>query len=371
MLALPVSVGQLGQRGCFLKEGLIVSTDFTTNTTFSRETRLGVSSSAARTRTEHLPTTSAIEREAEQLALVETSGVLQSWIARYSKVGHRHPYLWKWCRRGVEVTSLSSVDEALWDTTCDTKVLGVMLDVLIDDVADEHGDARLLDALVRLPLDGEVKVDPASFGELADYVQLTLDVWSEIHQRLSLLPRYAEFSDVLQYDYLQLMNTMRYAHLLNRIPCMLNLVEHDLYLPHNMHMMISATIDLMASPGFVLDELGLVREAVWHAQYMGRIGNLVTTWKREITKRDFTSGVFAHALLNGDLRPDDLDELNESTIVTLIEKGGHEDHFLQSWQRHRQCIELLTPRVKSVDLRRLTRGLDKLICLHLASRGKK
>ena len=222
------------------------------------------------------------------------------------RVGHRNSYLWKWCHQGVEVTTLSCVQSALRENLCDTKVLGVMLDVLLDDVADQQGDTRFLEYLLRLPF-GPAETDAIELAPSQQgYARLTAEVWNEIKGRAQRFPRFQEYGELWRYDYLQLLNTMRYSHLLNRDLALLNLVEHDLYSPHNMHMMVSATLDLMCSPRFDRMELGLLREAVWHAQYMGRIGNLVTTWQREVGERDFSSGVFACAVSHGDLTVADL-----------------------------------------------------------------
>src|SRR5207247_1166446 len=151
---------------------------------------------------------------------------------------------------------------------------------LLDDVADQNGDDELLERLLTLPPSGELP-DFAQFPpEQQAYARFTAEVWQEIHARAKRFPGYARYADLLRYDYLQLFNTMRYSHLLNRNPALLNLTEHDLYLPHNMHMMVSATLDLMCSPDFDPSEVGWLREAIWHAQCMGRIGNLVTTWER-------------------------------------------------------------------------------------------
>jgi len=214
-------------------------------------------------------------------------------------VGQRNRFLWKWCLEGVSLTTLPCVDPQLRDTNNVTKVLGVVLDVLLDDVADQSGQESFLEQLLHIPY----ATTPLTFTEFSAAQQAYADtvrrVWATIQARAQHYPRYREFQALLRYDYRQLLNAMRYSHLVNGDPHLLNLVEHDLYLPHNMHMMVSGTLDLMCSPGFDRAELGKLREVLWNAQCMGRIGNLVTTWEREVGDRDFTSGVFARALQQG------------------------------------------------------------------------
>lgn len=319
------------------------------------------------------PSSEDVQREIALAVTKPLSPVLEHWSFRYAQVGYRqeHYYLWRWARQGVEVTMLSSVAPKLRDEVCDTKVLGVMLDVLVDDVADRNGEAAVLESLLALPLRDELP-DLHRFSEEEQaYAQLVLDLWREIHTRAGRYPRYQEFAAVLRYDYVQLFNTMRYSHLLNRNPALLNVVEHDLYLPHNMHMMVSATLDLMCSPSFDAAEIGRVREAAWLGQCMGRIGNLTTTWERELGEGDFTSGVYARALMQGDLTLRQLRQVDPDAIRAAIVGGQHEAHFLARWQEHRREILGKRPRVKSVDLHQLVLGLQRLICLHLGSRGYK
>jgi hypothetical protein len=302
---------------------------------------------------------------------LKLSAELERWVSGYASVGHRHPFLWNWCRRGVEVTLQSCVAPQLRELVCDTRVLGIMIDVLLDDVADFQGDFRFLEHLLQvLEGYGEPSADWLSPQQRA-YAQFTVDVWSEVQRRVKDFPRYQEFAPLLDYDYQQLFNVMRYSRLLNDYPEMINLVEHDLYLPHNMHMMISCTMDLMCSPSFDRSELGFLREAVWRASSMGRIGNLVTTWQREIPEDDFTSAVFARALFCGDLAVSDLHSGNRAHLELVIREKKHEEFFLERWQSLRQEILLLHPRCRTVDLKLLVSGLQRLICLHLGSRGKK
>ncbi|HLJ09898.1 MAG TPA: hypothetical protein VKU82_01855 [Planctomycetaceae bacterium] len=332
--------------------------------------RAAETESAAPTQT-FLPSQEAIEREISAVLQLELSDALGDWVQGYSRVGHRNAFLWKWCRRGVGVTTLSCVEDDLRNTVCDTKVLGVVLDVLLDDVADNQQDVALLEAILNGMEGRSDPIDPPLSTAESAYARFTIDVWNEIQRRVRTFPRYGEFSEVLRFDYQQLFNVMRYSRLVNKFPEMLNLAEHDLYLPHNMHMMISSTMDCMCSGGFDRSELGILREAVWRAQCMGRVGNLVTTWQREISEGDFTSAVFARALLCRDLSLDDLRSDNRSRIEEVIVGRRHEEFFLNRWQTYRQEILTLQARCRSVNLGGLIAGLERLICLHLGSRGKK
>jgi len=318
-----------------------------------------------------LPSNEAIQREISVVRNLRISPPLQDWIDRYEQVGERDVFLWKWCRRGVEVTTLPCVPQEYRDELGDTKVLGVMLDVLLDDVADEQGDNRYLEYLLHLVGDGPQTTFAGMTARQQDYAEFTAAVWDEIQRRIARYPRHAEFAELIQFDYQQLWNTMRYSRLLNSDPALLNMTEHDLYLPHNMHMMVSSTMDLMCSPGFDHSELGALREVVWRAQYMGRIGNLVTTWEREIGERDFTSGVFASAVSAGDVTAAELAAGDRERISRTIQSRGHEEVFLQRWETCRNELLMLQPRLQSVNVAELTAGLDRLICLHLGSRGAK
>jgi len=74
---------------------------------------------------------------------------LDYWVGQYATVGHRDAFLWKWCLEGVSLTSLPCVDPKLRDTNNETKVLGVMFDVLLDAMR------RVPDASLRAKIQSE------------------------------------------------------------------------------------------------------------------------------------------------------------------------------------------------------------------------
>ena len=301
---------------------------------------------------------------------IELSDEIKESVRGYETVGHRNLFLWKWVRRGGEITTLSSVEESLWDSGNDTKTLGVVLDVLLDDVADEGDDPQYLDDLLSITRHSPVSTDHLD-AEKKAYFDYTALIWKTIWARLATYPRFEEFRDVLDFDYAQLMNAMRYAFLLRKHPSIMNMPEHDTYQPHNMHMVINGTIDLMVSPDFDIAELGDLRRVLLLAQYMGRIGNLVTTWEREIREKDYSSGVFSLALSRGIVTLEDLIEGDQQNISQKIRASDVEETFLRRWSSFRGRILRLGKRLKTVDVSQIVDGLDTLIQLHLGSRGLK
>jgi hypothetical protein len=318
-----------------------------------------------------LPTETEIRAEIEHVLNKQLNPDLLQWVDGYSQVGKRNLYLWKWVRQGVEVTTLSCIEPELYDFACDTKVMGVVLDVLLDDIADRKGDPELLEQLLNVPFDERRGRLTKVSAEDRAYAEYTLDLWQEIKRRTRTLPLFSRFETLWRYDYLQLFNGMRYSHMINQDVALLNLAEHDLYSPHNMHIIVSSTVDLMSSPKFQCHELGKLRDAVWHAQFMGRIGNLITTWERELGDGDYTSGIYARALSEGDVTLEMLEKQDSTAIAAAIRAGGHEEYFLTRWGRLRERLIELAPRVRSVDLNKLRVGYERLIRLHLGSRGYK
>ena len=317
-----------------------------------------------------LPSPEKIAAEIAAMLDQRPSPGLTDWVAGYAQVGKRNPYLWGWCRRAVEITTLPCVAPQYREELIDTKTMGVLWDVMLDDVADQSGDPRLMEALLGVTEGGTADFSTFTAAE-QEYAAFTCDVWREIMRRAARYPRYSEFADLLRYDYRQLCNVMRYSHLLNRHPELLNLTEHDLYTPHNMHIMVCSTFDLMCSPDFDRSELGRLREVVWNAQCMGRIGNLVTTWQRELKEGDFTSGVYARAVSRGDVTVERLQTGDRAGIEAVILNGGHEQYFLRRWNRHRRFLLSRGAALRSVDIQPYVAGFERLICLHLGSRGRK
>ncbi|HEX7859745.1 MAG TPA: hypothetical protein VF773_05425 [Verrucomicrobiae bacterium] len=305
-----------------------------------------------------------------EIKQVTFSPYIQEWIRSYESVGQRGRFLWQWCLKGVRMTTMPSVEPELRSHVVETKLLGILFCSLIDDIADREQDAEMLEMAVAAS-SNQWAVERLEFwqGRRRTYLEMISSVWNEVWTRCQSYPRFRDFEPLLKFDNEQVMIAMRYALLSNQCPGLLNVIEHDLYQPNNMQMMFMASVDLCASPLFNQDELGIAREVFWHAQRMGRIGNMITTWEREVLDRDFTSGIFAFAIHRGILSAADLRNLPAHEIMTALEAHDCQEHFIREWKAHRAQMLRKLKRVKSVDLMPYLNGVEELFRTHLGSRG--
>jgi hypothetical protein len=307
-------------------------------------------------------------RERELVQQQVLSPTIEAWVAEYSQFGPRNLYLWKWCAQGIDLTTLPSVDESLREHLRDTKLLSIMVNVLLDDIADCRQPGALLDVLMCMTRGGSPDLSKLTDHERA-YVEFTTRVWNEYWRRAREYPCFNAFERLLAYDLQQLFNAIEYSALLNQQVGLINVVEHDLYSPHNMMMMSFATLDLACSPEFHVTELGKLREAVWHAQWMGRIGNLLSTWRREAAVGDVTSGVFARAVSLGEVSVEQLQSDDPKQVEAAIDEKEHFDFYRRRWNYHRQCLKAKAGEVASIEMEQLIDGHDRFFAMHMGSTG--
>lgn len=332
---------------------------------------------AARERMEASPTANILDFPRQELAAitdsirkVEFSPYLAKWIEAYETAGQRGRFLWQWCLKGVGITTLPSVHPELSQHIMETKMLSILFGTLIDDIADREQDREMLEMAISMAGEDWPEERLGLWdARRRSCLEVIARIWSEVWGRCRGYPRFPEFEQLLRFDNQQILNAMRFALLVNQRPSMLNIIEHDLYQPHNMQIMFMASVDLCASSGFDMDELGHAREIFWHAQRMGRIGNMITTWEREVLDRDFTSGIFAHGIHKNILNADDLRSLPAHEIMSMLETAECQEHFIREWNFHREQMARKIENVRSVDLSAYLSGFEELIKFHLGSRG--
>lgn len=278
----------------------------------------------------------------------------------------RNIFLWKFLGAVFTETgaTLSSVDKKHIDSVTDIKITISILCGILDDVADVHKDKELLNKMIDTIYNKQDKITD-------EKVAFIKEIWDFLTKELQKLPRYEEFKDIFMYDFKQFLNAFDYSCLINKNPDMICLKESENYDAHNMMVFIFNGIDLMASPDFNKEELPHLRTAFYHAQQMARIGNWLSTWKREIDQNDLGSGVFTYALTKKIVDRDDIKNLAKEEVISKIEKSDAYDFFLKSWKDNHEKLSLLKGKINSIDMDSYINGLGNVIKYHLSTEGLK
>lgn len=316
------------------------------------------------------PAPELCRREVEAVAREELTPFARQWLNEYLRLGGRSEFTWKWAQYCIRLITLPCVPEHWMVHACDTKFLAGMLNVLVDDVADQQVNGPLLTELLRLTRSESPDLRSIAPAD-RHCLELAYRLWNEYWTRVAAYPCSAAFSDLLRFDLQQLFNSLHYSYLVRRNQCLLNPTEDDLYSPRSMMIQCFATVDLMCTPDFPANDLGRVREAISQAECMARIANSLGTWRREITHGDFTNGVFVQAFARGDVRFDEFVQGGADAIEAIIQDGGYEQRLLRRWEGHRDRLRALAPDVKSVDLERVAAGFTRMLLTELGSRGLK
>ncbi len=300
---------------------------------------------------------------------------LDSFVDGYKSIGgKRNDFFWKWLAY-LSFSSnpgfmLSTVSYKYKKAVAETKFLTIMWISILDDIADKEGDISLLDKISKISQKKNGMVSGDSVAEKKILI-FTKKLWSEIIKSIKRFPKYKEFENIFFYDANQLVNSMYYSILINENPELININEFEVYGSHKMGFFIYSDFELMASLKFDKNELGRLREVIWRAQLMGRIGNWATTWQREIKEDDFTSGIWAYALTNKLILPRDLTSKNYNILSLLVEKNKLEDKLFKRWQECYNRILSLKKDFKSINVNDYLNGLEKIFRFHLMSKGLK
>ena len=291
-------------------------------------------------------------------------------------VGHRDQFLWKWFHYLNPYFRLSTVEERYESKVQKDKTCLTFYVTLLDDLVDEHNDRITFQEAAKVPFDAR-RVDEGRAGVDGEWLAFARRIWEEVEESLRMAPRFREFRDLVEYDLRQTLNAVRYAYIVNNHPYVANMTEAYAYSSHNMVLLAFADIDLMHSRQFNREELGTLRRILWTAQKMARIGNWVSTWKRELLEGDFSSGVLVYAYENGVVSDDDLRQLwtnpTADVVESVTERVEREDvreTLLDQWQRYYDEIER-APDMDSVDVDGLLVGMEKVMEFHLDSEGMK
>lgn len=288
-------------------------------------------------------------------------------------VGTRDSYLWRWFYAVAQRFQLSCVSPSNRDEALEQKSMLTMFVTLLDDLAERDGDRATFEEARQIPFPG-AHARTERHGVDTAVLEFAQHVWEQFETRLETAPRYEEFARLFRFDFRQVMNAIDYSLVTNEYLDASTLGGCEQYDAHNMVVFAYTDVDLMHSPSFDRTDLSDLREVLWDAQMMGRIGNWVTTWERELEEGDFSSGVIVYALQRGIVTVDELRSDDPDTKAALAERiRDHqvEEYFLTEWETRYSSLKSGRLEATSVDLDAFVEGMKMVMAYHLASRGKK
>ncbi len=306
--------------------------------------------------------------EIERISQVKLPKDLQKWVDEYKKAGgERDDFFWKWIYRAILETTFPMIPNKHRDDKITGEFLLIMFIILLDDLVDNHwGKIKLLNNLFLIHQKND-KMYFRSSSKKSKYYDFSLDVWNETIKNIKLLPRYNEFEYIFKFDIDQIINALRYDYLVNKNHFLINKEEFWLYSPHTMQIVASSMLDLMCIPSFNAKELGIVRKAAIKAQKMARIANWISTWRRELNKNDFTSGVFAYLLEKKPSNYKYLVKENKLKILKIIKREEIEKDLLAEWINISSSLHKDCKKIESIKVDKFRFGQEKLLIMYLVS----
>jgi hypothetical protein len=171
---------------------------------------------------------------------------------------------------------------------------------------------------------------------------------------------------------LQLVQGSRQKELLHKAPYAISETESGAT-PLGLPLLLAASIDLCASPGFDRREVGLLREGLGHAQRMAHIAHLLTSWERHCEDGELGHAMVAHGLATGVLALCDVDPvsgpLRKRHVIASLKAARAEGHFLTEWLRERFRVRELSAHLRTVNLDPLLGQHQQLMWQKLAKKG--
>jgi hypothetical protein len=306
------------------------------------------------------------KKEIESIKNIKLPKELQEWVKRYEKVGKRDNLIWLLTWKIIKTVSLSNVSTNYQKSLQNIKFMITMFVIMLDDIVDKNKNKELLNELSNIPFCNNYEKNKNLTLKETKYIEFIEKVWDFIASSIRKYPRYKEFREFFYYDLSQIFNSMDFSLLVNKYYFLINKTEYWAYFSCSMQAMIYTDLHLMCDTKFKTDEFGRIREVIWKAQNMTRIGNWLNTWEREIKEKDYTSGVFAYAIDLGILTTKELKEESEIKVVDKIKNSNIEKKLLNKWDEEYEEIKKIDKKIKSIDAKKFLAELESLMIINLS-----
>lgn len=304
-----------------------------------------------------VPTTTSLDSQLESI-----------WLKYYNSVPNTprtSKQFLQFFRKGFEYTTLSSLDSSYHNSLIVCKTLLASFLTLCDDFIDV-ADLRDLDVfalLCKVPFERDtisyLSIDRSHHAVF----DMAITFWEEFFSILSTLPRYNELKSLLRFDIEQMITGLQYSALLFQHPFLAHERESCIYQSNTMIMIGIGTMDLMGSPKFDIEELGLVRFLLSTRQRMGRISNVLATLPKEIQDRDLTNDILIIGLEEQLISHSEFASLDAEILLEKVSPISQ--RLEKEWKCLHDEIYQTGKHLKSFDIDSFLEGAERLHQLYI------
>lgn len=295
-------------------------------------------------------------------------------VDRYEAIfDSRDRYMWGWLDAVLPEFRLDSVPERYRTLADEGRLLVCVYVTALNDLSDRRADDTAFEAAARIPLEG-----PPEPGSPIDEpgVQLAASAWMTLRERLDDAPNADRYLPRLRENLAATARAQRHSAHIAAHPGDADYEECLTAQSPTMGMDALATVDLICSPGFDPTDEPELRAAIRAIEPLGRIGNWLTTWERELAEGDLANGVVVRAVEENVVSPSDvvrarLDPRVRSAFADRIREANVERLIARDRERRYRYASNRGWEADSVDLDAYVEAMTTVWDFHKASYGYK
>lgn len=256
--------------------------------------------------------------------------------------------------------------------------LGIIINIVIDDIADQDVDESRIAALHRgmFTETGEPTSDEVN--------SKIISIWRSYREYLrESAPLFIRYRKQLIEEWGKLLEAMRYSILVNTGQVEFSYQGILRKLSPNMHHVIKHVVDICFSPNWDDRDTDIAIDFARKAEEITRIGNWLKSWELELLqgkgsgKRDVSNGTVAIAIEYGGIPRDDLFIVDPLELVNEIKSrvvlnGMTAPEYLRSDAKHRieDMRTSFSGKVPFVNLEKYLQSLSLAFEMQLRSSGE-
>jgi hypothetical protein len=283
----------------------------------------------------------------------------------------RHRNIWPWLFTASRNLIIDTVPERSKEDLLNTHTIAILLNVMLDEIADLLAEETLLDFALRaiqqnsnsLPL-------PACFDNFRAYLSVIKDIWDYVQSKVKILPNYPALAGELDYAFRRYWQHLRNSAKLNCTiknggkAAHMTLDESLMANGPSMFCLVTGIISLMSIENFFPEKIKEIEEFFMQMECCAVLSNSMTTWRAEVRNRDFTSSVILWALENEIIGDGELARSSEY-ITEKIDNSPYQEAFCGKMQEIVHRLEKQDSRIQSFSTTAYIQGMLKVYHMHL------